>query len=498
MRLDEYQWSRNPRGMHNSGVYRYDLRRYREIRAGWVKLVSADHEFVPNIPELLAAGITPIIRVYRANWGSRAADAQVYTDIARYIQAGARWFELWNEPNLGNEWPTPQGTALDPNNISLYIAPLMDHWVEWAERVIEMGGYPAFIALAESDSPPHHTTGWLRSMMGYLRDVHAARFRRILGNGLWLATHPYIYNHFYQEIPGGGPLSARPPEQQNAAQGGWHFEYPYDPIGQADDPGRTVWGATPRTPYGDPNGLTSVGHAFMELLRDYFGGGMVPVVGTEGGIWPWPGPGDGTRVDDARYPGVTWQSHAEATAAMFNWIAGSAAPPWMFGVTLWKEDAYWEGPHGVAPAVQRLAGLSAPLKEVPPLDTGGSVWSSPFQPNAVATPLPEGPGPVHGGPDYHFIILAPGIDPEWFFQAAEQYWLRFNPILLDSPALIADLPYDKTLAVTVIAAPDQAEAMNASIRDQWPTIWYDLILVQSSTDLLAVFNQRLSTNRRFG
>jgi len=52
--------------------------------------------------------------------------------------------------------------------------------------------------------------------------------------------------------------------------------------------------------------------------------------------------------------------------------------------------------------------------------------------------------------------------------------------------------------VTVIAAPDQAEAMNASIRDQWPTIWYDLILVQSSTDLLAVFNQRLSTNRRFG
>jgi hypothetical protein len=498
MRLDEYQWSRNPRGMHNEAVFRYNLERYQQIRAGWVKLVAGDTEFVNNIPELLGAGITPIIRIYRAEWSDKPADSKVYADIQRYINAGARWFELWNEPNLGNEWPANLGSQIDPNNVDRFIAPLMNYWVDWAERVIEMGGYPAFIPLTESDSLPHATIYWLRNMMVYLKEVHYQRFRRILGNGLWLATHPYIYNHLYQEIPGGGPLSARAPHEQDAMAGGWHFEYPYDPISQNHDPGRTVWGNTPLTPHGDPVGLYAVGQAFMELLRDLFGGGVVPVVGTEGGIWPWPGPGGGTRIDDSRFPGITWESHAEAITAMFNWIASSAAPPWFFGVTLWKEDIYWDGPHGTAPTVNRLATTSPQFKEVPALDTGGSVWGSPVQPTAVAVVEPEGPGPVHGGSDYHFIILAPGVDPEVFFQAAEVYWLRFQPVLLDSPELISLVPYDKSLAVTVIAPPAQVDAMNEQIRDQWPTIWYDLIVVDTPTALIDVFNQRVSSGRRFG
>ena len=498
MRLDDYQWSRNPRGMHNTSVFRYNLGRYTQIKSGWVKLVSGDHEFVPNIPELLAAGITPIVRVYRPEFSHLPADAQAYADIQRYINAGVRWFELWNEPNLGNEWPGHLGAGLDPNNIGTYIAPMMDHWVEWAERVIEMGGYPAFIALAESDSPPHHTSAWLRNMMNYLRDTHYQRFRRILGNGLWLASHPYIYNHFYQELPGGGPLSARPPDMQNASEGGWHFEYPYDPISQRDDPGRTVWGSTSKTPHGDPNGLTNVGHAFMDLLRTHFGGGVVPVVGTEGGIWPWPGPSDGARADDARFPGVTWQSHAEVTTAMFDWISSSAAPPWLFGVTLWKEDAYWEEPHGQPPAVGRLAETSPRMKDVPSLDTGGTVWHTPGTGVVVVEPVPEGPGPVHGGPDHHFIIMAADLPGNWFFQAAEQYWLRFRPVLIDTPALIAQLPYDKTLAVTVITPPSQVETFNTQIRDRWPNIWYDLIVVESPAELISVFSARVNSGRRFG
>lgn len=484
--------------MHNPSVFRYNLSRYRQIKAGWVKLVASDTEYVQNIPELLAGGMTPVIRIFREKWSANPADARAYADIQRYINAGARWFELWNEPNLGNEWPPEYEAGLDPNNIGTYIAPMMNHWVDWAERVIEMGGYPGFISLAESDSPPHHTTAWLRNMIGYLRDNHYDRFRRILGNGLWLATHPYIYNHFHQEIPGGGPLSARQPNDQNALETGWHFEYPYDPISQNHDPGRTVWGNTPLTPHGDPVGLTGVGQAFMELLRDYFGGGVVPVVGTEGGIWPWPGPDEGTRIDDARFPGVTWQSHAEATTAMFDWIASPAAPPWMFGVTLWKEDYYWENAHGEAPTVQRLANTGAPLKEVAPLDTGGTQWSSPFGPSTEAPPEPVGPGPVHGGPDYHFILLAPDVDPSLFFESAEQYWLRFHPILVESADLIQFVPSGKSLAVTVIANPDQVDTMTAQVRDPWPTIWYDLIVLQTPTTLIEVFSQRVASGRRFG
>lgn len=497
MRLDDYQWSRNPRGMHNEGVYRFRLGRYQEMQAGWVKLVAADEEYLSHIPELLAVGITPIIRIYREQLGGQPADARAYESIRRYINAGARWFELWNEPNLGNEWPGHLSGSLDPNNTGVYIGPLMDSWMDWAWRVTEMGGYPAFIALTEASEMPQATIPWLTNMMAYLRDNHYDRFRHVLANGLWLATHPYIYNHFYQEVPGGGPLSARQPDRQNATEGYWHFEYPADPICQNDDPGRTVWGGTPRTPYGDPIGLTAVGQAFMDLLRRFFGGGIVPVVGTEGGIWPWPGPGEPARIDDNRYPGVTWHSHAEAIVAMFNWIASGAAPPWFFGVTLWKEDIYWENSAGSVPTVSRLHDTAPPFKDVPALDTGGSTWYGP----GVSPPeveVPEGPGPVHGGPDYHFMLLSETVDADWFFAAAEAYWIRYHPVLVSSTDLIPLLPFDKTLAITVIVPPDQVEQMNTNIRDRWPNAWYDLVVVESAAALADVFRQRVSVGRRFG
>ena len=123
----------------------------------------------------------------------------------------------------------------------------------------------------------------------------------------------------------------------------------------------------------------------------------------------------------------------------------------------------------------------------------------PIQPTAVPTPaIPDGPGPVHGGPDYHFIILAPGIEPEWFFQAAEPYWLRFHPVLLEDAGYIANMPYDKSLAVTVVAAPDQVETMNQQVRDAWPNVWYDLIVAEQANVLVEVFNQRVASGRRFG
>ncbi len=492
MRLDEYEWSRNPRGIHNTNVYIYHLDRYQQIRSGWVKLVSAEDEFANNVPELLRAGITPIIRIYRPGSCGQPADARAYADIRRYVQAGARWFELWNEPNLGNEWPAGLPFAIDPTDRENVIAPLMTHWLDWAERVIDLGGYPGFIPLAESTSPPHAAIPWLEAMVGYLREAHNQRFRAVIGGGLWCATHPYIYNHFYQEIPGRGPLSARPPDQQNAAEGGWHFEYPYDPICQGHDPGRTVWGGTALTPLGDPVGLTAMGRAFNELLGRDFGAGAVPVVGTEGGIWPWPGPGEAPRADDTRYPGVTWASHAEATTALFNWIASDAAPPWFFGLTLWKENDYWENPAGAVPTVTRLAGTAPPVKNVPAL----SILEGVEVPSLEE--MPAGPGPVHGSPDYHFVILTPGLDPEWFFQTAEAYWARFRPAVMDTDALIAVLPYTRSVAVTVIARPDQVAQVNAQIRDRWPNVWYDLIIAQTSADLSGVFAQRLAAGRPFG
>ena len=181
---------------------------------------------------------------------------------------------------------------------------------------------------------------WLDTMMNYLAENYQERFRTVADSGLWVATHPYIYNHFYQES--GGPLDPRQPGAQRAFEPGWRFEYPLDPITQASFPGLTAISGPSEYPLGDPIGLTGVGQAFMAKFEALFGGGAIPVVGTEGGIVPVPaGIADFHQVDK-RFPGYDWNSHGEATLALFNWIA-SDGPPWMFGLTLWKEDDYLRG-----------------------------------------------------------------------------------------------------------------------------------------------------------
>ena len=50
MRLDEYQWSHNPRGMHNAKAATYfDVPRLVPMKMGWGKIVAVDREFMPSI-----------------------------------------------------------------------------------------------------------------------------------------------------------------------------------------------------------------------------------------------------------------------------------------------------------------------------------------------------------------------------------------------------------------------------------------------------------------
>ena len=41
MKLTDYEWSLNPRGLHNSGPFRpFDITRYTRLHLGWAKLVA--------------------------------------------------------------------------------------------------------------------------------------------------------------------------------------------------------------------------------------------------------------------------------------------------------------------------------------------------------------------------------------------------------------------------------------------------------------------------
>jgi hypothetical protein len=303
---------------------------------------------------------------------------------------------------------------------------------------------------------------------------------------MYVATHPYILNHFYQEMPGGGPLSARPPELQRADEPGWHFEYPYDPISQANDPGRTVFGGTPLTPNGDPVGLLAMGYMFNQRANEWFGAQAVPVVGTEGGIWGFRGQ---TYQQDTRYPPYNEQSQGEATKAMFDWIATSA-PPWFFGLTLWKEDDYYFPDH--APAIGKLSASRALLKSVPSTEVMG-----PGAPSLLPNRTP-GPGPIQGEPDIHMLLLAPGLDWTWFLDTAQAYWNTFRPMVTDRSELIVRIPNTQSLVVTVLATPDMEASMRASIEQAYPNVLFDLIPATDKAAVADTLNNRVRAGEPFG
>ena len=485
MRLDEYQWSRNPRGLHNKAApFRMDQARMVSAHYGWAKMVAIGGEYLDDIPWMLANNITPIVRIFRHNVGAAPADGGLIGYWRSYADRGVKWFEFYNEPNLGNEWPN--GVVQDYRNRDQIIAPLMDNWLSWAELIISWGCYPAFPALAEAYGDIVDVGGWLDAMMTYLAERQYDRFRAVMNNGLWVATHPYVYNHFYQEQ--NGSPEPRQPDQENAYEGGWHFEYPYDPIMQSHRPGITTVSGDAEYPHGDVIGVAGAGEAFLLKAYDLFGGGAIPVVGTEGGIIPAPvNPGSFSQIDN-RYPGVTWNSHGHATLAMFNWIATSA-PPWMFGLTLWKENDYYEGPAGTLPAVGLMAQTPPLYKTVPALDALGGV-----NPGAFSI----GPGPVHATPDYHFVMLATGFNADWFFNAGQSYYDKFRPTVITNANYIGKLPYQRSLALTILATPDMGDYTQNQITQSWGNVQIDLITVTTEARLATILNQRVKTDKRFG
>lgn len=484
MRLDQYVWSRNPRGMHVKQVLvtPLDFSHWSYPQCGWAKLVAAEGEYVDDSATLLSMGITPVVRLYLERHGAQGFNPYLQDLTVAYARAGVKWFEFYNEPNLPIEWPA--GSWIDWRNFDGIIRPMMDNWISWAEFIVSLGCYPGFPALAESDANDSAAIRWMDAFLGYLKQAHFDRFGRLLANGVYCATHPYVLNHYYQEVPGAGPLSSRPPEQQNAREGGWHFEYPYDPICQSTDPGRTIYGGTPLTPNGDPVGLLAMGRMFNERCAEVWGTQAIPVLGTEGGIYPFPKTSEFPFYQqDTRYPRYTHESQAEGTVALFDWITHNA-PAWFFGVCLWKEDDYFEP--GFARAITRLAETPPLLRDVQAIEV-------------MSTGTGFGPGPVQGEPDFHALILAPGLNTDWFFQTARAYYNTFRPIISPTWNFIDYIHSDKSLGVTVIATPDLAQAMTDAIQKQFPNVLFDLIIAEGDyTNVTEVLNARVWANRRFG
>ena len=65
MQLNEYEWSGNPRGMHNVGAYYPIVRdRYPRLQLGWYKFVAGGEEFANDCVWLRLSRPRPIKSVW--------------------------------------------------------------------------------------------------------------------------------------------------------------------------------------------------------------------------------------------------------------------------------------------------------------------------------------------------------------------------------------------------------------------------------------------------
>ncbi len=102
------------------------------------------------------------------------------------------------------------------------------------------------------------------------------------------------------------------------------------------------------------------------------------------------------------------------------------------------------------------------------------------------------------GYDYHFMVLAPGLQSAWFFQAARQFWQRFQPIVTDKPELLAYLPREATVAVTLLARPDTSAYVQQQVLARRSDAHVDMIVVDDLPLMESILNERAASGLPFG
>jgi GH43 family beta-xylosidase len=101
-------------------------------------------------------------------------------------------------------------------------------------------------------------------------------------------------------------------------------------------------------------------------------------------------------------------------------------------------------------------------------------------------------------PAHHLLMLAPGLQADWFFEAAGAYWRTFRPVLTTEIDLLQYIPAGQRVAVTVLARSDTIAYMDEQIRDVWPGIMYDPVVSDSLEEMTQLLNWRVDANLPYG
>jgi hypothetical protein len=100
--------------------------------------------------------------------------------------------------------------------------------------------------------------------------------------------------------------------------------------------------------------------------------------------------------------------------------------------------------------------------------------------------------------DYHFLILAPGLQSAWFFQAARGFWQRFQPVVTDDWELLAYIPPELSVAATVLARPDTAAFVQQQVEAQRTNLRVDMVVTDDLPLMESILNARAEAGLPFG
>ena len=352
------------------------------MHIGWVKIVDDAGSMMEFAAACRAAGIMPIIRLYRQYPYPGRLREKDWVALKEYLRRDiTRWFEIGNEPNLWEEWPPEKRPAEwhegepavweRPEVLSYHIPTIINDWMLDAEAIIALGGYPAFPAMAQCGF--HPVSGSLpiyRALFNYMNDHYHDRAEAVWENGGWLSVHDATLNHFYHD------------GQE------WHFEYPYDPSCQSRHPGMTIM----------DNDNSLIGHeAPRDMLTNRWGL-RVPIISTEGGVFL-----DVGTQWDANYPGISSaEYHGQGTLAMFNWLDEyQKTHQWFYGMCPWiiagqvlGHPTHWEKESWKK--VDREEPVIQMLRDNPPRQLDAEIPEPVPVPIPVPDPQPT-PDPAPGG-----------------------------------------------------------------------------------------------------
>lgn len=101
-------------------------------------------------------------------------------------------------------------------------------------------------------------------------------------------------------------------------------------------------------------------------------------------------------------------------------------------------------------------------------------------------------------PDYHFLLIAPNLGAEWFYEAARLYWLRFLPTVISSYTLLPLIPEEYSIAVTVVARRDIVAQLGVELARVVPRALFDPVVHDFYEDTRAELERRALANEPFG